>query len=116
MAQMVHCRNLKRRPKIRVFRLNSGRFYVRRLLRLLRRIRCACSLALGFLKKEKDSRDLSVKQRLFSSSDCRPRSFGRSNSFYAEAIADCLEFIKRSSSPESDVSGCLETPEKPLRL
>lgn len=30
--------------------------------------------------------------------DCgRLRSFGRSNSFYAEAIADCLEFIKRSS-------------------
>ncbi|KAF9667121.1 hypothetical protein SADUNF_Sadunf16G0300000 [Salix dunnii] len=25
------------------------------------------------------------------------RSFGRSNSFYSEAIADCLEFIKRSS-------------------
>ncbi|KAH0970916.1 hypothetical protein GBA52_023072 [Prunus armeniaca] len=28
---------------------------------------------------------------------CRLRSFARSNSFYAEAIADCLEFIKRSS-------------------
>ncbi|KAG5235752.1 serine/threonine-protein phosphatase [Salix suchowensis] len=28
---------------------------------------------------------------------CRFRSFGRSNSFYSEAIADCLEFIKRSS-------------------
>ncbi|PON50044.1 hypothetical protein PanWU01x14_226810 [Parasponia andersonii] len=27
----------------------------------------------------------------------RPTSLGRSNSFYAEAIADCLEFIKRSS-------------------
>uniref|UniRef100_B9I0K9 Uncharacterized protein n=1 Tax=Populus trichocarpa TaxID=3694 RepID=B9I0K9_POPTR len=27
----------------------------------------------------------------------RFRSFGRSNSFYSEAIADCLEFIKRSS-------------------
>ncbi|OMO55665.1 hypothetical protein CCACVL1_27102 [Corchorus capsularis] len=24
-------------------------------------------------------------------------SLGRSNSFYSEAIADCLEFIKRSS-------------------
>lgn len=29
--------------------------------------------------------------------DCRLRSFRRSNSFYSEAIADCLEFIKRSS-------------------
>ncbi|KAJ6423052.1 hypothetical protein OIU84_024058 [Salix udensis] len=28
---------------------------------------------------------------------CSFRSFGRSNSFYSEAIADCLEFIKRSS-------------------
>ncbi|KAG9135729.1 hypothetical protein Leryth_002470 [Lithospermum erythrorhizon] len=28
---------------------------------------------------------------------CRLGSFGRSNSFYSEAIADCLEFIKRSS-------------------
>ncbi|KAF8405605.1 hypothetical protein HHK36_010512 [Tetracentron sinense] len=27
----------------------------------------------------------------------RLRSYGRSNSFYSEAIADCLEFIKRSS-------------------
>ncbi|KAL9679375.1 hypothetical protein QQ045_017234 [Rhodiola kirilowii] len=27
----------------------------------------------------------------------RMRSFGRSNSFYSEAIADCLEFIKRNS-------------------
>ncbi|PWA99771.1 hypothetical protein CTI12_AA002980 [Artemisia annua] len=27
----------------------------------------------------------------------RLRSFGRSNSFYSEAIEDCLEFIKRSS-------------------
>ncbi|KAL6993323.1 hypothetical protein U1Q18_011440 [Sarracenia purpurea var. burkii] len=27
----------------------------------------------------------------------RLRSFGRSNSFYSEAISDCLEFIKRSS-------------------
>ncbi|KAG8660131.1 hypothetical protein MANES_02G117000v8 [Manihot esculenta] len=29
--------------------------------------------------------------------DCRMRTFGRSNSFYSEAIADCLEFIKGSS-------------------
>ncbi|KAI3665231.1 hypothetical protein L6452_43855 [Arctium lappa] len=27
----------------------------------------------------------------------RLRSFGRSNSFYSEAIEDCLEFIRRSS-------------------
>ncbi|XVF62334.1 hypothetical protein PTKIN_Ptkin08bG0208600 [Pterospermum kingtungense] len=33
---------------------------------------------------------------------CRLRSssLGRSNSFYSEAIADCLEFIKRSSQKQ----------------
>ncbi|KAF8029203.1 hypothetical protein BT93_E1770 [Corymbia citriodora subsp. variegata] len=31
------------------------------------------------------------------SESCRVRSFARSNSVYSEAIADCLEFIKRSS-------------------
>ncbi|KAE9466312.1 hypothetical protein C3L33_01783, partial [Rhododendron williamsianum] len=33
----------------------------------------------------------------YKSSRYRLRTFGRSNSFYSEAIADCLEFIKRSS-------------------
>ncbi|KAB2634234.1 hypothetical protein D8674_042755 [Pyrus ussuriensis x Pyrus communis] len=37
------------------------------------------------------------KGRPRSADCCRLRSYGRSNSFYAEAIADCLEFIKRSS-------------------
>lgn len=38
-----------------------------------------------------------------SAAGCRSmRSFGRSNSFYAEAIADCLEFIKRSSTLSVD--------------
>jgi hypothetical protein len=32
-----------------------------------------------------------------TSAAARP-SFARSNSFYAEAVAECLEFIKRSSS------------------
>lgn len=31
------------------------------------------------------------------SESCRMPSFARSNSVYSEAIADCLEFIKRSS-------------------
>ncbi|XVE87574.1 hypothetical protein DITRI_Ditri18aG0128400 [Diplodiscus trichospermus] len=37
-----------------------------------------------------------------NSNRLRP-SLGRSNSFYSEAIADCLEFIKRSSSSSSSV-------------
>ncbi|CAM8884143.1 unnamed protein product [Rhodiola kirilowii] len=37
------------------------------------------------------------------SHECRMRSsFGRSESFYSEAIADCLEFIKRTSVDSSD--------------
>ncbi|XP_015689200.2 uncharacterized protein LOC107303653 [Oryza brachyantha] len=39
------------------------------------------------------------------STRCRPAaasSFMRSNSFYAQAIADCLEFIKRNSVPVED--------------
>ncbi|KAL5752253.1 hypothetical protein ACOSP7_022439 [Xanthoceras sorbifolium] len=37
-----------------------------------------------------------------NNNNCRLRSFGRSNSFYSEAIADCLEFIKRSSISVDD--------------
>ncbi|KAF8729677.1 hypothetical protein HU200_017629 [Digitaria exilis] len=32
----------------------------------------------------------------------RPAPFVRSNSFYSQAIADCLEFIKRNSVPVED--------------
>ncbi|CAK9176881.1 unnamed protein product [Ilex paraguariensis] len=35
--------------------------------------------------------------------DYRLKSFGRSNSFYSEAISDCLEFIKRSSISVDDI-------------
>ena len=34
----------------------------------------------------------------------RLKSYGRSNSFYSEAIADCLEFIKRTSISVDDKS------------
>ena len=39
--------------------------------------------------------------------DCKVRSCVRSNSFYAEAIADCLEFIKRNSVSVDDGSESL---------
>jgi hypothetical protein len=32
----------------------------------------------------------------------RAASFMRTNSFYAQAVADCLEFIKRNSLPMED--------------
>ncbi|KVI03018.1 hypothetical protein Ccrd_018689 [Cynara cardunculus var. scolymus] len=39
----------------------------------------------------------SQKRFVAKENGCRIRSFGRSNSFYSEAIEDCLEFIRRSS-------------------
>ncbi|GLJ22280.1 hypothetical protein SUGI_0419250 [Cryptomeria japonica] len=38
-----------------------------------------------------------------SSAPMRRPCYGESNSFYAEAIADCIEFIKLSSSKQADV-------------
>ncbi|PKA47347.1 hypothetical protein AXF42_Ash017292 [Apostasia shenzhenica] len=37
-------------------------------------------------------------------SQCKLRSYGRSNSFYAEAIAECLEFIRKTSASVGDGS------------
>ncbi|KAK4583679.1 hypothetical protein RGQ29_021702 [Quercus rubra] len=107
----------------RGFRLNSKRFSVQRLrarfiylFKLLDRWRCSYGQALKSLKKGfgrnrrsgssiKRSNNSSTSTRclvtkvpnMVQADHCRLRSFGRSNSFYAEAIADCLEFIKRSS-------------------
>lgn len=96
----------------RGFRLNSRKFSVQRLrakfyylFRMLSRWRSSYENGLSYLKRniarnsgKKDSssrRDL-VAPNVYGA-EYRLRSFGRSNSFYSEAIADCLEFIKRSS-------------------
>ncbi|KAK4711591.1 hypothetical protein R3W88_006104 [Solanum pinnatisectum] len=111
----------------RGFKLNSRRFSVQRLrakflylCRLFSRSwRSSYRHALRLLKKNfndtKDSRDQfnggSCNKNLvsqqadyamygnYNKSNCdyRLKSYGRSNSFYAEAIADCLDFIKRNS-------------------
>lgn len=109
----------------RGFRLNPKRFSVQRLrerfiylFKLLNRWRSSYGQALKSLKKGLGRTKYSSKRNNSSSSSSRSlvtklvpntnmgrpdhhhsrlRSFGRSNSFYAEAIADCLEFIKRSS-------------------
>uniref|UniRef100_A0A7N0T7H3 Uncharacterized protein n=1 Tax=Kalanchoe fedtschenkoi TaxID=63787 RepID=A0A7N0T7H3_KALFE len=44
----------------------------------------------------------SMNEFIPRSHECRMRSFGRSNSFYSEAIADCLEFIKRTSVSDKE--------------
>ncbi|PRQ47164.1 hypothetical protein RchiOBHm_Chr2g0096741 [Rosa chinensis] len=93
----------------RGFRLNPRRFSVSRLrtrflcfFKFLSRWRCSCMRRASTTSSNgsSSSRGLVRKklQNKGSRVDCgRLRSYGRSNSFYAEAIADCLEFIKRSS-------------------
>ncbi|KAJ7953256.1 Protein phosphatase [Quillaja saponaria] len=101
------------------FKLNPKRLSVQRLskrfmclFRLFDRLRLSYAQAVQLLKKVFCRRRGGIKRNNSNSSrrslmreeqnkgiadPCRLRSYGRSNSFYAEAIADCLEFIKRSS-------------------
>lgn len=102
----------------RVFRLNSRKFSVQGLrtrffclFRLLSRLKASYGRAVRLLKKGMRGKNgMMMMMRRNNSSGSRRnlvvikevpatrlRSFTRSNSFYAEAIADCLEFIKRSS-------------------
>lgn len=108
----------------RGFRLNPRKVYVFRLrkrfncfLRLFDNLKLSYFDALQLLKKvvwrrgsfrrnNSSKRSLVREEQIIKGqADCRMRSsyYGRSNSFYAEAIADCLEFIKRTSSiPSKD--------------
>ncbi|KAF7829085.1 hypothetical protein G2W53_020249 [Senna tora] len=102
----------------RGFRLNPRRVCVlglrKRLAFFLRLFNRCCKLSYkhalrvfdkmlhrrsGFRRNNSSSsRSSLVKQeQIKGRADCRLRSFGRSNSFYSEAIAECLEFIKRTS-------------------
>ncbi|KAK7262790.1 hypothetical protein RJT34_30371 [Clitoria ternatea] len=57
----------------------------------------------GFKRNTSSRRSLVRDEKMKAQDDCRiVKSFGRSNSFYAEAIADCLEFIKRTSISSMD--------------
>ncbi|KAG5060875.1 hypothetical protein AAZX31_01G143600 [Glycine max] len=108
--------------KCRGFRLNLRRLYFLRLrkrftflLRLFDMWKLSYSQALQLLKKvlrrksgfkrnySNSSRSGLVRdERIKGHADCRVSSYGRNNSFYAEAIADCLEFIKRTSISSMD--------------
>ncbi|KAK4347543.1 hypothetical protein RND71_033882 [Anisodus tanguticus] len=104
----------------RGFKLNSRRFSVQRLrakflylCRLFSRSwRSSYGHALRLLKKNFNCskqkggscrRSLVTKEANYAmyginrNCEYRLKSYGRSNSFYAEAIADCLDFIKRNS-------------------
>ncbi|OIV94385.1 hypothetical protein TanjilG_25447 [Lupinus angustifolius] len=108
--------------KCRGFRLNLRRFYVMHLhkrfsffLRLFDKWKVSYGKAFQVLKKvlrrksglrRKNSNSsrssLVSKERIKGNADFRVTSYGRNNSFYAEAIADCLEFIKRTSISSMD--------------
>ncbi|KAK1259735.1 hypothetical protein QJS04_geneDACA001444 [Acorus gramineus] len=91
------------------FRLSSGRFSVQKLrvrwfnlISLLRRWRSCCDQALKSLKINIKHNQIFTSKRSRRRRGVRggpraERMCRRSNSFYAEAISDCLEFIKRSS-------------------
>ncbi|KAK6931114.1 hypothetical protein RJ641_002907 [Dillenia turbinata] len=108
------------------FRLNTRRFSVHRLrvkvlflFKILNKWRYSCGRGMKLLKKSVVPRfhegykgSSSGKRSLVSMEEKKnmrrvaygSRSYGRSHSFYAEAIADCLEFIKRTSISEDDRS------------
>lgn len=109
--------------KCRGFRLNLRRLYVLRLrkrfnffIRLFDMWKVSYAEALHVLKKvfrrkggfkrnnsNSNKSGLVREERIKGHADnCRVTSYGRNNSFYAEAIADCLEFIKRTSISSMD--------------
>lgn len=122
MDHLSYNRVGRRWHRMRGFRLNHRRFSVSRLrvrfiylVRLLGRWKSSYGQALESLKKGLSrcsskrrtcysSRGLDMERRNLSRPDCRLRSYGRSNSFYSEAIADCLEFIKSSAVSMDDNS------------
>ncbi|XAR73653.1 hypothetical protein NMG60_11007694 [Bertholletia excelsa] len=95
------------------FRLNPRRVWVRSLrarffylLGIFRRWRTASySRALEAVKEGlagSGSSSSASRKEGFGGAQCRLRSCGYSSPFYSEAIADCLEFIKRSSVSVED--------------
>uniref|UniRef100_A0A0E0K4C1 Uncharacterized protein n=1 Tax=Oryza punctata TaxID=4537 RepID=A0A0E0K4C1_ORYPU len=93
------------RAKLLTFLSLVGR-YVRQLLAVRPRSSSSSSSAGGGCSRSSSTRFLVVGGKHEHHDGGRravpPPSFMRSNSFYAQAIADCLEFIKRNSVPVED--------------
>ncbi|KAL4572643.1 hypothetical protein LXL04_019424 [Taraxacum kok-saghyz] len=125
MGPTIYTTVSRRHHRTRGFRVNPQRFCVQRLrtklfnfFKILVRSWKSCSSSLSFTKnrskrcskvRDCSSPRSSVAGNVDQSYVCRLRSLGRSNSFYAEAIADCLEFIKNSSVSLDDKSGSFGT-------
>ncbi|CAA6670207.1 unnamed protein product [Spirodela intermedia] len=107
MTGHMGCTPLGRRwrRRVRGFRLSSGKFSVLRLrLKLARFLglfgRCLLLLRRGVGGSGGHRRWAAVNGRRGGGGrqpECGVSFSGRSNSFYADAIAECLEFIKRTS-------------------
>lgn len=103
MCHMSYNRVGRRYNPTRGFRINTKRLYVQRLRTkffnffkmLIRSWRSSSSS----YEKSTTKDCVKTRQRTLVAKEnaYRLKSFGRSNSFYSEAIEDCLEFIKRSS-------------------
>ncbi|KAL0914717.1 hypothetical protein M5K25_015090 [Dendrobium thyrsiflorum] len=95
----------RRNRRSRGFRLSSGRLCV---IRLRLRLLTAFELLYQYLRriKKRFTRRKRIEDSMSGSRrpDCRLRACRRSNSFYAEAIAECLEFIRKTSSSVDDAS------------
>ncbi|KAF5203928.1 hypothetical protein FRX31_006484 [Thalictrum thalictroides] len=98
---------LNQHRRFSVFRLKRRFIY---LIKILSRWnwKSSCGQAIGSIKNSIISRSRSRKgtptmdHHYGGQTEYRLRSYGRSNSFYTEAIADCLEFIKRTSVSSDD--------------
>ncbi|KAL8266002.1 hypothetical protein R6Q59_003346 [Mikania micrantha] len=105
MGHMNYNRVGRRYYPARGFRLNSKRFSVQRLRAkffnffkiLLGSWRSGSSSSSFEKNTTRVSGKTSQRSLVPTENAYGFRSFGRSNSFYSEAIEDCLEFIKRSS-------------------
>lgn len=132
MSQLSCCRPSWRWRRTKGFRVHTGKFSLHRLrfpffrlIKLFKRWKIMYSKAVASMnhgnskmgRKEGSSwtrrrREKSERTRGLvgdgggwqSRTDYKLRSYGRSNSFYADAIDECLEFIKRTSASVEEES------------
>jgi hypothetical protein len=108
MVLRNYSRVSKQSRQTRRFHLGSKRFSVRRLRKKMLTVFGFINRCMQFLcrcPKESNSKGCDARsdsRRVLvpaGREELRLRSYMRSNSFYAEAIKDCLDFIKGNSVP-----------------
>ncbi|GAA0157372.1 hypothetical protein LIER_14652 [Lithospermum erythrorhizon] len=112
MGYMSYNKIGKRCPGMRGIKLNIRRFKVQvlrsKFLIMFKFLKytyknCLESLKKNIARKKRKEDERIIKDVMMEVvpykhvKDFRLKSFARSNSFYSEAIADCLDFIKRNS-------------------